>query len=128
MEPLTPDTQFASSILEVARERVVARLGRYAALSEMVERSKLVAKPGVKHGIRAVPPEEGMGHGTIEFDPGYILQLSREHRHPEWVVCACLERLVLDEIERWCPDEAEQRELAAHRELRRTRSGIRSPD
>jgi hypothetical protein len=81
----------------------------------------VVADPQAPSGSEVVPPGPRLPGGLIRFDPDAILKLAREHRHPEWVVCPRIERLVLSCGEAWEADPAERKELVAHRDERQAK-------
>jgi hypothetical protein len=97
-------------------------------LRQVIATPKLKADPETRQGISIVPPADGQSGCVIRFSPEYIRQLSREHRHPDWVVSACLERQVLKNADRWGIDEEERAALAAHAEKQAARRTVRKSE
>jgi hypothetical protein len=47
------------------------------------------------------PPAAAGQRGVIRFSPRYVAYLAREHRYPEWVLCAQIELLVRARHDEW---------------------------
>lgn len=121
------DTDRAISIVLEGLRHAADRFGDFPELQEKLAHASLIPDAQTASGIRVILPGADHPYGAILFDPDHILQLSREHRHPEWVVCARIERLILIEGEGWESDDTERERLVAHRERRRARrESIRS--
>lgn len=128
MDRATEDIENVAPVIERAIEHTVERLERFPRLRQVISRPRLEANPETHQGICLIPQADGQSGCVILFSPEYIRQLSREHRHPEWVVSACLERQVLKHADRWSIDENERAALAAHAEKRAARRPERKSD
>jgi hypothetical protein len=110
---------------------VVSKGANYAAmrfpesdeLQRILQTAVLVESPNLDEAIDVIPPSRPGEPATIRFDPDRIAALAREHRYPEWVVSATLERVVLAQSEQWPLPEPDAAKVAAHRDrCRRARS------
>ena len=107
--------------------QIVTKAVRYAALrfpeSEEIRRlinnAEIVESEDLSSAVEVVPPRQRDGTGVIRFSAQRLEDLRREHRYPEWVLCATIERLILGSAAQWPLDEQEAKLLAAHRERRR---------
>jgi hypothetical protein len=123
MQDLTvSELEKAKTIVDEAKRHACERFEPFSRLHDRLCSTVLEIEWGLAGGIQLVPPGDQHTNGAILFDPHYILGLAKEHRHPEWVVCARLERLVLQQLGEWETDSVEQQRLAAHDERRRAKS------
>lgn len=123
------DASRAATIVEEALKHVAERFDKFPELHHRIVCVTVMPDPMVASGIRLVPPGPSNPVGTVVFDPEQIIELTREHKHPEWVVCARLERMILAACDEWESDDNERKQLVAHREERRARSAsVRSRD
>jgi hypothetical protein len=107
--------------------QIVAKAVRYAALrfpeSEEIRRllndAEIVESGELSSVVDVVPPRQRGGASVIRFSEKLLADLRREHRYPEWVLCATIERMILGSAGQWPLDEQEAKLLAAHRERRR---------
>jgi len=106
---------------------IVAKGVRYAALrfpeseelQRLLETAKITPNSDIAGAADVVPPSQPGDTVQVRFNPELVAELRRDHRYPEWVICATIERLVLALGSRWNLSEPEATKLAAHRERRR---------
>lgn len=118
----------AREVMEEGRALAADRFSRFPVLRDRLCAAPLREDAAAKGGIEVVPPSADDPRGVVLFDRECVQTLSREHRHPEWVVCARIERMVTAQTDAWETDDAERERLVAHREMRRTKSAERASD
>ncbi len=117
------DTQNRQDETEENELRVLVQKGvrhaarRFAecpAVQQSLEAAELVETRGLQQAIEIEAPGGRITVMTIRFDPAQLDVMREEHRFPEWVISANIERAILARVSDWELEENESRCLIAH--------------
>lgn len=95
------DTGALAALVEKGLHHAIRRFDAEPAIRENLEMARIAPAVGLDSSVRTVPPHDRGVGGCVEFSPALVARMRREHRYPEWVLSAAIERCVRKQAAAW---------------------------
>jgi hypothetical protein len=100
------DTGALAALVEKGLHHAVRRFDADPAIRANLERARVTPNGAQDGTLCAVPPDSHGAGGRIEFSPPLVARMRAEHKYPEWVLSATIERCVRNQAAAWAAQPA----------------------
>lgn len=111
-----PEENDARALVGKGVRHAARRFAECLAVQQSLEAAEVVETRDLQQAIEVEAPGGRGSVMTVRFDPAKLDVMREEHRFPEWVISANIERAILAHVSDWELEEAESRRLIAHRD------------